>query len=67
MARWICFAEVELGQVEASARERAERRARQRFGDRCVRVQSVLSVEAQAAERVEARLRGQPERWERGR
>jgi hypothetical protein len=55
MARWAVFGEVELGRLEANDREGAERAARRIYGDRLVRVQSVVSLEAAAAERRAAR------------
>lgn len=64
MARWVAFGELELGRLEASDREGAERRARQLYGDRCVRVQSLLSLEAAAAETEEARMRGRRDPWD---
>lgn len=55
MARWVAFGEAELGRLEASDREGAERAARRLYGDQVVRVQSVLSLEAARAELREKR------------
>lgn len=55
MAHWVAFGEKELGRLEANDREGAERAARRLFGHQLVRVQSVLSLEAAAAERREQR------------
>lgn len=55
MARWVAFGEAELGRLEASDREGAERAARRVYGDRLVRVQSVLSLEAARAEQRRSR------------
>lgn len=51
----MAFGEAELGRLEASDREGAERAARRLYGDQVVRVQSVLSLEAARAEQREKR------------
>lgn len=51
MARWVMFGEIELGRHDANDREGAERLGRRIYGDKLVRVQSVVSLEAAAAER----------------
>lgn len=64
MARWVCFGEVELGRLTARDRADAERHARHLFGDRCVRVQSVLSLEAAESDTEAVRMRHRRDPWD---